>query len=104
MRARRTRQILLGVAFCVTFCGVAWSALTPFDVPPVEPTPQQNQSIALTQARNHCIQSLSSSIALQTDALIADALEMASERCELLFAPDPIATLTDSTDGKSDKT
>lgn len=103
MKARRSRQILIGVTFCVTFCGVALSALTPFDVQPIEPTPQQNQSAALTQARHHCIQSLSGSIARQTDTVIADALKMAGERCELLFAADPIATLTDTADGASNK-
>ncbi len=93
MSVRRTRQILLGVTFCVTFCGVALSALTAFDVQPVSPTRQQNEAAALAQARERCVRSLSSAVADRTGALPTEAMEIAGRRCELLFAADPIATL-----------
>ncbi len=101
MSARQTRRILIGVTFCVTFCGVALSALTPFDVQPVPPTPQQNRSAAMIQAREHCVESLSSAVADRTGAVMSEALVIAGQRCELLFAADPIARLTTEADSDS---
>ncbi|MDF1722759.1 MAG: hypothetical protein P1U65_18960 [Minwuia sp.] len=95
---RPTRQFLIGVTFCVTFCGVALAALAPFDVSPVAPTRQQDQSAALHQARAHCVQSLSSAVVNHTAVGASEARDIATTRCELLFAPDPIAKLTIKTD------
>jgi len=98
MLTRRTRHILIAVTFCVTICGVAFSALPPFDVTPVPPTAQQNQSLALYQERARCVQSLTRSVASQTNTLPSRARKIASERCALLFAADPIGDLTGDTD------
>lgn len=100
MSTRRTRRILIAVTFCVTFCGVAMSAMTPFAVTPVAPTAEQNQSLALAQARTHCVDALTNAVGTRTDLTEAQARKVAGERCELLFMDDPISKLT----GTFDKT
>ena len=98
MSTLRTRRILIAVAFCVTFCGAAMSALGPFAVAPVAPAAEQNQALALIQARTHCIDSLAVAVETQTGLTASRAREVAGERCELLFMDDPISKLTDNSE------
>ncbi len=100
MSTLRTRRILIAVAFCVTFCGAAMSALRPFAVAPVAPTAEQNQALALIQARSHCVDSLAEAVETRTELTTSQARKVAGERCELMFMDDPISNLTD----KSEKT
>lgn len=94
MFKRRTRQILIGVTFCVTFCGIAVSAIAPFAVSPVEPTAEQNRSIALEQARARCEDSLADAVQTRLTVTRSEAREIARTRCELMFVEDPISKLT----------
>lgn len=94
MSTLRTRRILIAVAFCVTFCGVAMSAMGPFAVAPVAPTAEQNQTLALIQARSHCIDSLAEAVETRTELSASQARKVAGERCDLMFMADPISELT----------
>lgn len=94
MLTRRTRQILIAVTFCVTFCGIAVSGIAPFAVSPVEPTAEQNRSIALEQARARCEDSLADAVATRLTVTRSKAREIARTRCELMFVEDPISKLT----------
>lgn len=94
----RTRRILIAVAFCVTFCGVAMSAMGPFAVAPVAPTAEENRALALMQARSHCIDSLADAVVTRTELTTSQARKIAGERCELMFMDDPISRLTDNSE------
>ncbi|WP_281018200.1 MULTISPECIES: hypothetical protein [unclassified Minwuia] len=98
MSTLRIRRFLIAVTFCVTFCGAAMSALGPFAVEPVAPAAEQDQSLALVEARSHCIQSLASAVEAQTELTASEAREVAGERCELMFMSDPISKLTDNSE------
>ncbi len=73
---------------------MAMSAMTPFTVTPVAPTAEQNQSLALAQARTHCVDALTDAVGTRTGLTEAQARKVAGERCELLFMDDPISKLT----------
>lgn len=96
MFTRRTRQILIAVTFCVTFCGIAVSAIAPFTVSPVEPSAEQDRRIALEQARQRCELSLADAVASRLALPESKARDIARQRCELMFVDDPIRDLKTS--------